>query len=111
MVLTDKEVSELKSKNKKYRVSCGSSLFIEVYPEGGKYFCWCYRFQPGRKGQQRLYQIGPYSSKKAWSWNLKQAKEEKARLDVLRRQAEDPRELKCHQKAIKANRLLQKIES
>ena len=99
MALTETDVRALKAKDKRYRVSVGSSLFVEVYPEGGKYFCWCYRFPPGRKGQQRWYQIGPYG-KKAGSWSLQKARGEKDRLDVLRKQGGDPRILKSEQKLL-----------
>ena len=102
MALTDKEVSELKPKDKKYRVSCGSSLFIEVYPEGGKYFCWSYRYPAGRKGKQRWYQIGPYGYT-AGSWTLLDARKEKAKLEILRIQGQDPRALKIKQKDIQKN--------
>ena len=47
-------------KEKKYRVSVGDALFVIVYPNGGKYFIWRYRFPPTREGQRRDYQIGPY---------------------------------------------------
>ena len=61
------------------------------------YFVWKYYFPPGRKGQQRRYQIGPYG-KGPGKWTLKQAREEQARLDVLRKAGEDPRLLKSESK-------------
>ena len=49
------------------------------------------------EGKQRDYQIGPYG-KAPGHWTLKEAREEGARLDVLRRQGEDPRALKSEQR-------------
>ena len=49
------------------------------------------------EGKQRDYQIGPYG-KAPGQWTLKEAREEGARLDVLRRQGEDPRALKSEQR-------------
>ena len=49
------------------------------------------------EGKQRDYQIGPYG-KAPEQWTLKEAREEGARLDVLRRQGEDPRALKSEQR-------------
>ena len=60
MSLTDSGLKALLPKEKKYRVSVGDALFVIVYPNGGKYFIWRYRFPPIREGQRRDYQIGPY---------------------------------------------------
>tara|TARA_Y100001968_G_scaffold333165_1_gene394486 strand:+ start:232 stop:534 length:303 start_codon:yes stop_codon:yes gene_type:complete len=97
MALTDSGLRALKPKDSRYKVSIGDSLYIEIYPKGGKYFLWNYRFPPGREGQQRWYQIGPYG-KGSGQWTLKGARDEKSRLDALRRQGEDPRVLKSVQK-------------
>ena len=59
-------------------------MFVDVYPGGGKYFVWKYRFPPGHSGQQRWHQIGPYG-RGAWQWTLKKAGDEKDRLDLLRK--------------------------
>ena len=65
-----------------------------------------HHFPPGRKGQQRWYQIGPYG-RIPGQWTLKKAKDEKERLDALRRQGEDPRLLKSEQKVeVQAARLI-----
>ena len=97
MPLADSDLRALKPKDKKYRVSDGKSLFVEVHPHGGKYFCWCYRFPPSRKGQQRWYQIGTYG-KGVGEWTLKKARDEKDRLDILRRQGDDPRTMKSERR-------------
>ena len=72
-------------------------LYIIVYPNGGKYFVWRYRFRPTREGQRRDYQIGPYG-KGVGKWSLKQAKDKVIRLDQLRKAGEDPRLLKSEAK-------------
>ena len=97
MYISDSDLRSLEPQEKKYKVSCGKSLFVEVYPGGGKYFVWKYYFPPGRSGQQRWYQIGPYG-KGPGKWTLKQARDEQARLDLLRKAGEDPRLLKSEAK-------------
>lgn len=97
MALTDSGLKALLPKEKKYRVSVGDALFVIVYPNGGKYFIWRYRFPPTREGQRRDYQIGPYG-KGPGKWTLKQAKDEVIRLDQLRKAGEDPRLLKSESK-------------
>ena len=97
MALTDSGLKALLPKEKKYRVSVGNALFVIVYPNGGKYFIWRYRFPPTREGQRRDYQIGPYG-KGPGKWTLKQAKDEVIRLDQLRKAGEDPRLLKSESK-------------
>ena len=97
MSLTDSGLKALLPKEKKYRVSVGDALFVIVYPNGGKYFIWRYRFPPTREGQRREYQIGPYG-KGPGKWTLKQAKDEVIRLDQLRKAGEDPRLLKSESK-------------
>ena len=97
MSLTDSGLKALLPKEKKYRVSVGDALFVIVYPNGGKYFIWRYRFPPTREGQRRDYQIGPYG-KAPGKWTLKQAKDEVIRLDQLRKAGEDPRLLKSESK-------------
>jgi integrase len=97
MPFTDSDLRALQPQKRKYHVSAGDSLLVEVYPNGGRYFVWRYRFPPGKEGKQRDYQIGPYG-KGPGQWTLKEAREERARLDVLRRQGEDPRALKAEQR-------------
>ena len=97
MSLSDSGLKALDPRDKKYRVSVGDALFIIVYPNGGKYFVWRYRFPPSREGQRRDYQIGPYG-KGVGKWSLKQAKDEVIRLDQLRKAGEDPRLLKSESK-------------
>ena len=97
MSLSDSGLKALVPRDKKYRVSVGDALYVIVYPNGGKYFVWRYRFPPDRSGQFRDYQIGPYG-KGVGKWSLKQARDEKDRLDQLRKAGEDPRLLKSEAK-------------
>ena len=97
MALTDSGLKALLPKEKKYRVSEGDVLYVFVYPNGGKYFVWKYRFPSNRAGQFRDYQIGPYG-KGPGKLTLKQAKDEVIRLDPLRKAGEDPRLLKSESK-------------
>ena len=97
MARTDSGLKALLPKVRKYRVSVGDALYVLVYPNGGKYFVWKYRFPPNRSGQFRDYQIGPYG-KGPGKWTLKQAKDEVVRLDQLRKAGEDPRLLKSESK-------------
>ena len=103
MALNEIDLRKLEIKAKRYRTSLGESLYLDIYPTGGKYFVWKYRFPPGKTAQQRWYQIGPYG-KGAGKWTLMQAVREKNRLDEYRRQGNDPRILKIEQrKAIQLN--------
>ena len=97
MALTDSGLKALLPKEKKYRVSVGDALFVIVYPNGGKYFIWRYRFPPTREGKRRDNQIGPYV-KGPGKWPLKQAKDDVIRLDLLRKAGEGPRLLKSESK-------------
>ena len=99
MPFTDTNLRALKKSNKKYRVSAGNALYVEVYPTGGKYFVWKYRFPPGVSGKQRFYQIGPYGNGDG-QWTLKKAKVEQTRLDLLRKKGEDPRVIKSEGKRL-----------
>ena len=74
--LSDSGLKALVPRDKKYRVSVGDAPYIIVYPNGGKYFVWRYRFPPDRSGQFRDYQIGPYV-KGVGKWSLKQARTRK----------------------------------
>ncbi len=97
MPFTDSDLGALEPREKKYRVATGDGLLLEVHPHGGKYFVRKYRYPPGRGGQQRWHEIGPYG-KGSGKWSLKAAREERVRLDQLRKAGEDPRVLKADAK-------------
>ena len=97
MPFTDSDLRSLVPRDKQYRVAAGDGLFVVVYPNGGKYFVWKYRYPPGRSGQQRWHQIGPYG-RGSGQWTLKAARDERDRLDQLRKAGDDPRVLKADAK-------------
>ncbi|WP_269623233.1 ElyC/SanA/YdcF family protein [Prochlorococcus marinus] len=105
MSLRDRDLRELKAKNRRYKVSVGNGIYVEVYPNGGKYLLWKYHFPSGRKGQQRWYQIGPYGNSDG-QWTIKNAQEEKDRLDVLRKEGIDPRLNKLSLKVKRKSQLI-----
>ena len=99
MPFTDSDLRSLVPRDKQYRVAAGDGLFVVVYPNGGKYFVWKYRYPPGRSGQQRWHHIGPYGRGSGqWQWTLKAARDERDRLDQLRKAGDDPRVLKADAK-------------
>ena len=51
MPFTDSDLRALQPQLKKYRESAGDALFVEVYPNGGRYFVWRHRFPPGKEGK------------------------------------------------------------
>ena len=54
--LSDRRCAAAKPKAKAYRLSDGGGLFLQVRPDGGRY--WQLRYLYG--GKERLFQIGPY---------------------------------------------------
>ncbi len=60
MALTDKEVRALPQGSRRYRVSDGGGLLLEVDPAGGKYWLWRHRFPPTKDGRRQDLRIGPY---------------------------------------------------
>ena len=97
MPFTDSDLRALEPREKQYRVATGDGLYVVVYPNGSKYFTWVYRYPPGRGGQQRWHHIGPYG-KGSGKWSLKAARDERDRLDQLRKAGDDPRVLKADAK-------------
>ena len=60
MALTDREVRALQLRSRRYRVSDGAGLLLEVDPAGGKYWLWRHRFPPTKDGRRQDLRIGPY---------------------------------------------------
>ena len=87
----------VKTQANQFRVAAGNGLLVVVYPNGGKYFVWKYRFPPGRIGQQRWHHIGAYG-RGSGQWTLKAARDEKDRLDLMRKEGQDPRAVKADAK-------------
>lgn len=55
-MLTDKEIFNFKGKDKPYRVSDGEGLYLEVKPDGSKYWRLAYRYA----GKQKTLALGVY---------------------------------------------------
>ncbi len=60
MALTDKEVRALPRGSRRYRVSDGGGLLLEVDPAGGRYWLWRHRFPPTKDGRRQDLRIGAY---------------------------------------------------
>ncbi len=55
-MLTDKEISNFAGESKPYRKTDGEGLYLEVKPDGKKYWRWAYRFA----GKQKTLAVGVY---------------------------------------------------
>lgn len=90
MALTDAKVKVAKASGKRYRLSDSHGLHLEVDPKGRRYWNWVYYWPlSGHERQQRVLRIGPYPQ-----ISLKQAREERLKWAELRRNGQDPREVK-----------------
>jgi len=58
--LTDAQVKAAQAKSRKYLLSDGGGLFLEVDSAGGKYWFYRYRFPRTAQGKQKDFRIGPY---------------------------------------------------
>lgn len=56
MKLTDLDCKNAKPREKSYKVFDGNGLYLEVRPNGGRYFRWRYRFA----GKDKILTIGTY---------------------------------------------------
>jgi integrase len=56
MALTDTEIRKAKARNKAYRVSDGSGLYLWITPAGGKLWRWAYEYS----GKEKLMSFGKY---------------------------------------------------
>ena len=56
MALTDTAVRTAKPKDKPYRLADGGGLYVEVMPNGSKYWRWKYRFD----GKEKRLALGVY---------------------------------------------------
>ena len=97
--MTESDVKALLPKEKKYVISAGNGLEVIVNPNGSKYFRWAYLFPPSRKGKRCSIHIGTYCNESGVVMPLKAAREEKNRLDVLRKQGKNPAVEKSKDKA------------
>ena len=88
--MTESDVKALLPKDKKYVISAGNGLEVIVNPNGSKYFRWAYLFPPSRKGKRCSIHIGTYCNESGVVMPLKVARDERNRLDVLRKQGKNP---------------------
>jgi len=80
-MLTDKEISSLKGREKPYRVSDGEGLYLEVKTDGSKYWRLAYRYA----GKQKTLALGVYPKVGA-----KKARQEKVNAKALLENNIDP---------------------
>lgn len=84
-MLTDKEISNFAGESKPYRKADGEGLYLEVKPNGQKYWRWAYRFA----GKQKTLALGVYPAVKA-----KEARQKRADAKALLEQNIDPSQQK-----------------
>ena len=93
IALTDKKIQNSKQKEKKYKLSDGGGLFLEIRPNGSKLWRLSYRIN----GKSKEYAIGTLQE-----YSLKEARERREELKKLVARGIDINEQK------KQNKLLQK---
>ena len=81
--LSDKAIKNLKPKDKKYKVGDGDRLWLAVMPTGAK--SWLYLWR--QDGSLKEMTVGPYPA-----ISLKQARQERDRLNSITAMGKDPRE-------------------
>ena len=69
--LSAKKVENAKSKEKKYKLSDGAGLFLQVNPNGSKFWRLSYRFN----GKAKEYAIGTLKD-----YTLEESRQERTRL-------------------------------
>ena len=98
---TEATLQALEPREKKYVKSDGGLLFVNVHPNGRRYFFFRYRFPARRDVTQSDYQIGPHG-KNPDEWSLKKARAERDRLREILRSGKDPRTTKIPAPALVA---------
>lgn len=93
--LTDKVIKSIKPTDKLQKKPDGESLFLFVFPTGGKVFKLLYRFN----GKQNTYTLGEYPL-----LSLAEARIMKAKIKTLLAQGIDPN---YHKKEAKAQKMLE----
>ena len=88
--MTESDVKALPLKEAKYVKSTGQGLLVEIHPNGSKYWIWQYLFPPSRKGKRESIHLGTFCNASGVVMPLKAAREEKNRLDVLRKEGRNP---------------------
>ena len=85
MKLNDLKCKNLKPKDKAYKATDGDGLYLEVMPNGSKYWRMNYRFN----GKQKRLAFGVYPEV-----NLKEAREQREKARKIIREEKDPSEEK-----------------
>jgi integrase len=80
-MLTDKEIANLKGREKTYRISDGEGLYLEVRPSGAKYWRLAYRYA----GKQKTLALGIYPTT-----GLKAARQKRIEAKALLEENIDP---------------------
>ena len=83
--MTDAEVESLESKEKIYRLTDGAGMYLEIHPNGSKYWRFKYRFA----GKEKRFAIGVYPEV-----TLKEARERLGRARDVLKSENDPSEYK-----------------
>ena len=89
LAMNEREIQALPSKSKAYRLAIGNSLYVQVRPNGGKFFYWRYRFPVGEANNKKTFYIGAFG-RESGRLTLQEAKKKREVLDHLRRQGIDP---------------------
>ena len=89
MAITEREIKALLPREKAYKVSTGNSMYIQVRPNGKKYFYWNYHFPLGRSKNRKTLYIGTHGDRPG-EFTLKEARKRRDDVDHARRQGIDP---------------------
>lgn len=90
MPLTDVRIRQAKPQEKPYRLADGGGLFLEVRPNGSKFWRYAYRIA----GKPNLYAIGRYPED-----TLQAARAEHARARALVKEGKHPAQERARQRA------------
>jgi integrase len=94
MPLSDTKIKNAKSENKRYKLTDGGGLYLEVTPAGGKLWRYKYRFN----GKAKLLALGKYPDV-----SLKKAREDHQLARQQLANGHDPAALKQQKKLSKSN--------
>jgi hypothetical protein len=100
--LSDTEIKNAKPKEKTYRLADGGGLYVEIKPEGGKYWRMKYRYA----GMEKRLAIGVYPDT-----TLKAAREAASEAKKQLAQGIDPSIEKRHRKLEQQNRAANSFEA
>lgn len=102
MALTDPKVKQAKPKEKMYRLYDQGGLYLQVQPNGSKYWRWKYRFA----GKEKVLALGVYASNNHKHLSLKDARKNCQTAKNQLEQGIDPTRAKAIHKATKAQESL-----